>query len=305
MDATYADRIRQLRGVEDASGFLLETVSLEEEGVYGLPALGIRKDSRMLADFTVKQGRSFQPSDGKVVLLGSQLAARLERGVGARLLFFEDEEYEVVGVFESRSAWENGALILPLKELQRLTDRDQQVTFVNVVLQGTPNSAQLQQTRQRIEALDDKLSALPTQDFVATDTRIRIASAMAWMTCSIALMIGAIGMLNTMMTSVFERTREIGILRAVGWRKSRVVRMILLEASLLSTMAALVGIITGTVVVRVMSLLPAVNSTIEPYVDWSVVLQGFLIAIVIGLTGACYPAYRGARMLPTIALRHE
>ena len=71
--------------------------------------------------------------------------------------------------------------------------------------------------------------------------RMQLAGAMAWMTSVIALVIGAIGTLNTMLTSVLERTKEIGILRAIGWPKGRVVRMILLESCSLTLLACLIG----------------------------------------------------------------
>ncbi len=111
-------------------------------------------------------------------------------------------------------------------------------------------------------------------------------------------------MLNTMMTSVFERTREIGILRAIGWKPSRVVCMIVMEAGLVSATAAVLGIAGGTLITRLMSQLPQVAGTISPYTDWKVIVQGLVIAVGIGLLGASYPAYRGARLVPSEALRY-
>ena len=304
MDQSFADRIGGIEGVDHASGFLLETMSLEEEGVYGLPVIGVRPDSRMLLDYRIQQGRNLKRGDQQVVLLGSQLASRLEHGVGDQVVFFEGEQFEVAGVYQSYSAWENGSMIVPLDQLQRLTDRAGQVTFVNVILAGPPSQENVQRAATMIRALDDKLSAMPTEDFVKTDARIRVAGTMAWMTSTIAVLIGATGMLNTMMTSVFERTREIGILRAIGWKPSRVVCMILMEAGLVSITAALLGIVGGTLITRLMSQLPNVAGTISPYTDWTVVVQGLAIAVGIGLLGASYPAYRGARLVPSEALRY-
>jgi putative ABC transport system permease protein len=305
MDESAAERIRDVAGVEKAAGLLLETMSLEEEGLYGVPTIGLRRDSWLLRDYRVASGRSLRTDDQKVLLVGVQLAERLGRGAGDTLVFFEEERFEIVGVFESYSAWENSSLVMPLDELQRLTDREAQVTYVNVVLDGVPDATRVEQAVRSIEALDDKLLAMPTGDFVKTDTRMRLAGAMAWLTSSVALLIGAIGMLNTMMTSVFERTREIGLLRSIGWRKSLIVRMILLEASLLSVAAAVLGSAAGILMTWAMSRAPAVAGTISPAIDVWVLGQGLLVAVVIGLLGAAYPAYRGARLVPTEALRHE
>jgi putative ABC transport system permease protein len=305
MDETFVQRIGQIEGVADASGFLLETLSLEEEGIYGVPTIGLDPNSRILQDYRIVEGDGLPLGQERVALLGDQLAIRLESKPGERLKFFPGEEFELKGIFTSYSTWESGSLVIPLTELQRLTDRPGQVTFVNVMLEGTPTQVLVEQVIQAIEGLDDRLSAMPTADFVETDARIRMAGAMAWVTSTIALLIGAIGMLNTMMTSVFERTREIGILRALGWKQSRVVRMILWEAALLSFAGAVVGITGGIAMTWWMSRLPATAGTISPHIGMAVIGQGLLLALIIGLLGAVYPAYRGARLLPTEALRHD
>jgi len=309
MDASAAEEIAQLEGIRHTAGLLLETLSVEEAGVYGVPTLGVPPESWLLEDYRIQAGRSLRNGDGKVVLLGIQMALRLDREVGSEILLFEDEIFEVVGIFESYSAWENSSMVMPLDQLQRLTARSGQVTYVNVVLQRPVSGGAVDRAVDRavsaISAMDDRLLALPTEDFVQTDTRMRLAKGMAWMTSSIALLIGCIGLFNTMMTSVYERTREIGVLRAIGWRSSRVVRMVLAEAALLSIAAAVVGSLGGMLLTWLMSRAPAVAGTISPTIGWGVILQGFAIAVVIGLLGAAYPAYQAARLVPTEALRHE
>ena len=84
--------------------------------------------------------------------------------------------------------------------------------------------------RQRIESTIPGVAATPARDHVQGDTQIRLARAMAWTTAAVALILGSVGMLNTMLMSIFERTREIGILRAVGWRRRRVLALVLGEA---------------------------------------------------------------------------
>ncbi len=304
MQESFVEKFRRIEGVERASGFLAETMSLEEIGAYGVPTIGIRFDSPLLLDYEISAGRGLQRGDRKVVLLGSQLAPRLEQRVGEKVVFFEDEEFEVVGIFESHSAWENGSMIVPLEELQRLSDRSGQITFANIVVAGRPAERDVKKVVGLIEAIDDRLAAMPTRDFVESDTRIRIASSMAWMTSSIALVIGAIGMLNTMMMSIFERTQEIGILKAVGWSRKRIVAMVLLEASLLSVAASMLGIAGGVFGTWCLSRLPYVAGIISASIDGTVVVQGLAIAIGVGLLGAAYPAYRAARLMPTESLRH-
>jgi putative ABC transport system permease protein len=105
--------------------------------------------------------------------------------------------------------------------------------------------------------------------------------------------------------SVFERTREIGILRAIGWRKSRVVRLILYESLLFSVAGAVVGIVAAVALTHALTWLPLLSGFIQGDVAPAVMIQGFFIALAVGLLGGAYPAYRGAHLLPTEALRHE
>jgi putative ABC transport system permease protein len=111
--------------------------------------------------------------------------------------------------------------------------------------------------------------------------------------------------MNTMVMSVHERTREIGILRAVGWRKWRVIKMILLESVMLSIFGALAGIIGAVALIKVLAQLPTVNSFVEGTVSPVLMVYGLLLAISVGLIGGAIPALRAARMLPTAALRYE
>jgi putative ABC transport system permease protein len=112
-------------------------------------------------------------------------------------------------------------------------------------------------------------------------------------------------MLNTMIMSVFERTKEIGVLRAIGWGRWRVVKMILMESILLSLLGGAVGTVAAMLLTNVLSRFPIAAGFIEGNLAPSVILEGFLIALGVGLLGAAYPAYRGAQLLPTEALRHE
>src|SRR6202023_3147459 len=137
--------------------------------------------------------------------------------------------------------------------------------------------------RRQIEKLAPNLTATATRDFVKTLTEIKLAKAMAWLTSLIALLIGTFGMMNTMVMSIHERTREIGTLRAVGWRKGRVMRMILMEALLLSLVGALVGTLGSLLLLNVMTQVPPVNGFVDGRLNPILILEGFTIAIAVGV----------------------
>ena len=296
----FVERLGAMDEIAKVDGVLLETMSLEDQQIFGVPTMGIRQKSWLREDYRWR-GKS-KTASTKQVSLGIHLADRAGVDVGDELMFFE-EPYTVAGIFESGSAWENGSMIMPLQQLQELVDRSQQVTYINVVLDSNVDAAGASRVIESIESLDGRLHALATDDFVRTDTRMQIASAMAWMTSMIALVIGAIGTLNTMMTSVLERTREIGILRAIGWPRLRVFKMVIGEALLLSISASVLGCLLAIAATEAMSQHPAVRGVLSPEIGIFTVAEGTALAVLIGLIGAILPASRASRVSPTQAIR--
>ncbi|MCA9182014.1 MAG: ABC transporter permease, partial [Planctomycetales bacterium] len=153
IDQHFAEEIAKLPEVNRTAAVLLDTLSLEDEGVYGIPVMGIAHDSWLRRDYEIQRARKNEvnPNDrqpdqndtprGKdgsaqvagtqpaerTVWLGIHLADRLGVSPGKTVNLF-DEPYRVTALFKSRSTWENGAMIFDLDELQRLTDRRGQAT---------------------------------------------------------------------------------------------------------------------------------------------------------------------------------
>ncbi|MGI9473879.1 MAG: ABC transporter permease [Rubripirellula sp.] len=304
VDETFAKRIADQEGVARTAGVLLDSLSLEEQEMYGVPSMGVAADSWMLKDYRLRSEASPDRDDPRQVMLGVHVADRIGVKAGDSVMLFE-EPYRVTGVFESRSTWENGSMILPLTQLQQLTDRQGQVTYINVVLESGVVGDRAAGVLQAIEDVDPKLLAMTTDEFVSTDTRMQVASAMAWMTSIIALVIGAIGTLNTMMTSVMERTVEIGILRAIGWPRRRVAKMILMESLGLALVACILGATLAVVGTTLLSQADAAKGILAPSIDSVVLMQGFAVALFIGLVGALLPAWRAASLMPNDALQER
>jgi putative ABC transport system permease protein len=312
IDERVGDRIRELPGVRAAAAGLVELVEFRR-GTTAQSAFvnGWELNSYNFNDLDLIQGRRLQPGDHRAIMLGSRLAENLGKRAGDTVQM-QEETFQVVGVFRSFVVTESSSAILPLAELQKLMAREQRVTGFSVILDHSgypPVSAET--LRQEIEQMRDdrgrplRLSAMTTDQYVNSLVYLQMAHAMAWITSVIAVIIGTIGMLNTMIMSVFERVREIGILRAIGWRKARVIRMVLGESLLLSVAGTLLGSLGAVVLAHWLTKFPAVNGYIEGTIAPPVFVEGFLIALVVGLVGGLYPAYRAARLLPTEALRHE
>ena len=195
-------------------------------------------------------------------------------------------------------------LIVPLETLQKMMGREGQVTGF-VITARSSDRASVDALRKRIEATIPNVAATPARDHVQADTQIRLARAMAWTTAAVALFLGAVGMLNTMLMSIFERTREIGILRAVGWRRQRVLALVLGEALLIALTGTIFGVVLAVVGLRVLTLLPSARGFIDPNVPPEVLVIALTMGLGLSLLGGLYPAARAAALDPTEALRYE
>jgi putative ABC transport system permease protein len=304
LEESLGEKIKKVPGVREVIPGLADVVSFEEFGLYGVLVQGWVPETVVFDHIKVISGRALKRDDQKAVMLGSVLAKNLGKKVGDHLEVFGDD-FQVVGIYESNNIFEEGAMIIPLAQLQRLMERTGQVTGFSVLVDKPNDKAELDRIRHQIESMENGLTVLTTAEHVKSVTEIQLAKAMAWLTSSVALLIGFFGIMNTMIMSVHERTKEIGILRAIGWRRHRVLRMILLESIVLSVVGAIVGSSGAFVLVRLLTRLPTVSGLISGRINPIFILYGLGIALIVGFIGGLLPAYRASRMLPTVALRYE
>jgi putative ABC transport system permease protein len=121
----------------------------------------------------------------------------------------------------------------------------------------------------------------------------------------ISLLVGGIGIMNIMLTSVTERTREIGLRKAVGARRSDILVQFLVESMVLSLLGGIIGIALGWGISQIVGLVQMGGSTITPLLTLSSILLATLFSMAVGLFFGIYPASRAARLQPVEALRYE
>jgi putative ABC transport system permease protein len=312
LDEKLAGQLTALPGIAAVNPSLTDLVSFGGGSLIGIPVHGWPPDGFAVGTLQIISGRRLSMDDRNAVMLGKALADSLRKHVSDRVEI-ENQEFLVVGTFRGANLFEDTTAVVPLADLQRLMDRPAQVTEFQIKLdqRATDHRATIAALRQQIAQLRNAqykrlgLIAIPTQEYITASSEIKLVRGMAAVTSLIALVIGSIGMLNTMFMSVLERTQEIGTLRAIGWRKSRVLRMILAESLLLSMIGGLVGIVFAWMLMQVLSHSSSVQGLIRPELSLSVVWQGLLLATIAGAAGGLYPAFRGTRVAPSEALRYE
>jgi putative ABC transport system permease protein len=158
---------------------------------------------------------------------------------------------------------------------------------------------------EQIESEKRYLKVVSSPHLLGTSSSVDFVNTSAWVLSLIAVIMGCIGVLNTMSMSVSERTREIGILKAVGWSRLKVLRMILSESLLLSLVGFVIGSLLGVGAVWAITSLPSVKGFISPSFSGDSFLIGLTVALLLGFLGGAFPAYRASRLSPAEALRRE
>jgi putative ABC transport system permease protein len=312
LDEEIGPQIERIEGVRRVSSGLLELVNIARgDTVISVLVNGWRPGSAQLDDVAIVSGRAILPDDSRAIMLGVTLAEHLKKGVGDTVTM-QDERYQVVGIYRSFDLFENGGAVVPLATLQREMVRPKSVTGFTVELEPVSDKEALAESvRKRIEALVNAegkpygITAQPTRAYVSGTIYIRMANGMAWITSGIALIVGGITILNTMIMAVMERTKEIGLLQALGWVRARVLGMVLGETVLLSLMGAIVGIAAAMLVIRWLAGMPQTSAFVSREVSPVVIAEGLALTLLMALIGGVVPAFRAAGLLPTEALRHE
>jgi putative ABC transport system permease protein len=306
-----ANRLKAVPGVDDVDGSLTEMVSVAKAILIGIPLRGLIPGGFTIEKLPIDQGRTLQPHDHGVVIVGNAIAETLDKKPGDSL-DVEGKEYQVVGILQASNPFDANCIIAPVGDVQALMGRPKTISEFQVrAVKSVRDDAALQTVCRAIEALQDDqgqplgLKAQPTHQFVSDATEEKLGGASAWAITAIVVMLSFASILNTMLMSVIERTKELGILRAVGWRRSRVLRMILGESAAISFAGAIVGSMLSWVLILILSAWPRTTLLVPRTVSSAALIPGCAVAILAGFAGAVYPAIHAASVPPIESLRYE
>ena len=140
-------------------------------------------------------------------------------------------------------------------------------------------------------------------DHITKSEAYRMVQAMSWGTSLLAVLVGVLGVMNTMLMTVFERTQEICVLLALGWQRGRIIRMVLWESALLGLLGGVAGVLIGAVGVKLLGMTPAIRGLLEPDLSISLLAVSVAIAVAVGVLSGLYPAWRSSRLVPSRALQ--
>jgi putative ABC transport system permease protein len=235
-------------------------------------------------------------------LLVGDAAARNLHLRPADALRISKRSFRVSGVYHSGDRFEDNGAALPLGVVQSLARRPGEVTTIAVTVA----------VGQRPNVVADRLARrygltaiVEPGQAVKVDTSSRLVLDVGWVISALALIVGGIGVTNTMAMSVSERVREIGILRAVGWPARRVALLIVSEAVAIAAVALAIGLALGIMAADLFTSRTGLSALVSPQFTAGVFAWGLAFALGVGLLGAVYPTWRAISLEPVEALRRE
>ena len=257
-------------------------------------------------DYEIVSGRGLSAADrrAQVAVVGEQVAARNNVGLGDTLRLNPEHSFEIVGIARSGGGLVDNAVLLPLTSLQNAIGIRDRVSFFALDLTEPARAAEVAET---LSAAYPKLGFQTRGEVLQVLERgVRVSDVVRLGISAIALIVGAIAVANTVLMSVFERTREFGVIRAVGAKPRFLFGLVLSEAVLLSLVGAAFGVVIGRFGIFVVNLIAFDLIGLE-VAALTVRLGVFAVAIafVMGVLSGLLPAARAARIPIAVAMSRE
>lgn len=276
---------------------------------------GVSEDYPAVRNMNVESGRFFTRQEVKdrvkVAVVGYTVVTELFEGRSAlgQKIMISGQSFDVVGILEEKGSSmgrdNDDIILIPVTVAQRLTGTRQ----VNSLYLKTRSAEDAALTVAHISAIfdqkfrrEDSVRVTSQDELLSTiNTTTMTFTIMLGAIAGISLLVGGIGIMNIMLVSVTERTREIGIRKALGAKRKDIMGQFLAESVFLSVSGGLLGIATGIGAAMVVSFIAKWTTVISPVA----IMVSFLFALGVGLFFGVYPAYKAANLDPIVALRHE
>lgn len=311
LDESDADKIKSITGVTVVCPRIVGSLVLLERGeektsmsiptrIYGVDPMkeSLTKKGPLPTGGTVEKGRALLPSDKYAVVIDKDTADDQKKTVGSKIEI-GGKKFKVVGITEPVGG-AGRSIIMPLDEAREVLNiKEGKVTGFYVEI-NDPSQDKL--IAKKIEAKLGNVEARTTEEFASQFLgMLSNVDSFLWIVSIIAVVVGALGIINTMLMSVRERTKEFGVLKAVGWTSEDVLKLVMIESFLVGVGGAIFGIILGMAVVEVAKPLLGLPLAVTP----GLVFKATLFAIVVGVIGGIYPAWEASKLDPIQAISKE
>ncbi len=301
IDQQELTRLRATPGVGRVVGVLVATERLNADNPVFIE-IGIDPGDLSAFGVTVVSGRAYAPAAAHEVMLGWRTAANFGLHVGDRFQA-NGTSNTVTGIYSTGNSFGDAGAMFPLPAVQGYNRLPGIITLAFVKVSPGASAATV---AARIDYAQPQLTTIRTaEQFGRADRTLVYLQAAVNGSTVLAILIGAVIIGNTMLLSLFERTREFGLMRAVGWTRRRTVGLLLGESLLLAVVGAALGVALSFAVVILLENLPAFKGVLHPNFTDAAFWRALFTALVMTLIGALYPVTRAALLSPLKALSYE
>ena len=303
------------------SGTGSEAVGDNGRSVSGVRVTGASPEIFVIRDLDLARGRAFTPQEANagvpVVVIGSETASKIFEDLDplGRTIRLRGFPYRIIGVLDERGSLfgqslDNLAIAPARSPIQAVTAPRGIVDQIVIQTLDPDRLREAQQevegimrTRHRLRPGDDNDFALETADEAISfwDRISRILFTALPMLVAISVVVGGIVIMNIMLVSVMERTREIGVRKALGARRKDILTQVLIESATLATVGGAFGVAVGIAIAMLVAAVSPLPAAVSPL--WASIGVG--LGLVVGLISGVYPAWQAAKLDPVDALRYE
>lgn len=303
------DEIKKIQGIRNVFGVVMRpAIEIEGQvsdpmmGGTAYPIVGIDPDENSESrgggfSGRITRGRALQDGDGRVVVIGKVIADTFDKNVGLSIEI-NNEKFQIVGIFTTGSDLLDNAILMTQEAAYDVIGMDDDtlstITVEPLDLQDIDRIARL--IEFSVEDVDAKTGSEYAESI---SSMTGFLASFFWVISMVSAVIGAVGIINTMLMSVIERTNEFGLLSAVGWSNSNIIRLVMSESILVGFIGGIAGLTVGLIGIYLLNVIVGVTSVLSPIL----IVQSMFLAITFGTLGGVYPAYRATRIDPIEALR--
>jgi putative ABC transport system permease protein len=319
-----AEKIAKLNGVEAAINRYMKSGTFEFNdrqtigSAMSMPEGDGRKIAEKMANLEIEQGRSLKDGDGRRVVLGSNFAKDDVLGKGIKVgdtVLLSGIKYDVVGILKKKGSFLfDYAVLINEKTLLQDFGDDKSVNVIAVKVRD-PN--QMDKIKEDIEKLlrkernvkvgeEDFIVESPQKTLESLNSSLFAVQLFVYIIAAISLVVGGIGIMNTMYTAVLERTKEIGIMKSIGAKNSTIFSLFSIESGLLGAVGGIVGIALGLIFAY--GLAAAGRAVlgvdlIQAHISFQLIIGALLFSFIVGTFAGVFPAYQASKLQPVDALR--
>jgi len=309
INTSYENKLKSIAGIKKVIPEVVKLIGTidKKQTTFGGPTnsyniVGIApEDAKYSLDAealdNIIKGQALKSSDSKQILIPKKIADDYVKVPGSKI-DLDGEKFTIKGVFESKTSKEESTIFGTLEDVKDVFNIPQDRVTMFIVVPLNPDDAK--RISDLIEFKYPELQAMGQQELVdQVGSIVNNLKILVIIISIIAAIVAGIGVINTMLMSVMERTKEIGTLKAVGWTKEEIIIMIVFESTFIGIIGGILGILLGYMGSFFLGYYA------PTYIYLSLIIESFLFAVALGFIGGFYPAWIAAKLDPIEALRSE